>query len=168
MKIQRNAKPESSTNLPYQVNKKGVLTRWFEPSATVVIPEGVTAISVQAFPKAVGRFVKELVVPESVKEIPNGAFSSMVNLESFEGNIVNPRAFLGSGLEEEVYRECVQDDLVICDGEVIKCLDTVSRTITIPSSATRIGESAFAGCTQLKHPSAVNADGFKILFHIII
>ncbi len=101
-----------------------VLTRYLGIKETVVIPDGITEISDDAFNCC--HNLKNITIPDSVTKIGEGAFSVCIGLT----NITIPKNVTGIG-----------------DGAFCDCRELAS--ITIPSRVTKIGRSVFEYCNNL-------------------
>lgn len=131
-------------------------------SLTVEIPAGITMIAYKAFSDDNSRFISEIVLPDSVAEIGDDAFTGCKALETVQfgsglknigarafkdiatlKNAVLPEglltigngAFYGTSLTSE-----------ICDDEGVRIAD---EGYTIPSTVTEIGSNAFYGVNTL-------------------
>ena len=96
-----------------------------------------------------GELVTELVIPDSVTEIRNGAFSSCSSLTSVTipdsvTSIGDTAFYRCSGLTSITIPDSVTE---IRNGAFSRCSGLTS--ITIPGSVTSIGSSAFNGCSSL-------------------
>lgn len=105
--------------------ENGVLTKYVGPGGDVVIPEGVTAIGVQAFSKC--ETVTSVFLPDTVKMIANGAFDYCKNMTHIR---------LPSIMK------------LIHDAAFRSCHALVS--IELPAGIDRICRYTFAGCGSLK------------------
>ncbi len=120
----------------------------------------VTKIEIDAFKGF--KTITEIIVPSSVKEIGNGAFSNCTGLEKivFEGSDCSfgTHIFAYSTKLSEItlpsaLKEIPKNTFYDC-----KALEEIE----IPSTVTKIGETAFATCTALKDfeiPASVTSIG---------
>lgn len=101
----------------------------------LVIPEGVTKVSSDAFRNAVN--IKSIVVPEGVTELGERTFMGMSNLVSVQ----LPDSL--KSISGQAFRDCAK-----------------LPELSIPESVTSIGGTAFNGCkslTELRLPSGITA-----------
>lgn len=125
--------------------ENGVLIQYVGPGGDVVIPDGVTEIG-RYFPMwvengfGVSAFwdcstITSIVMPDSVKTIPEDAFWGCTNLKSIT---------LSNNLTEipvNAFSMC-----------------SALSGIAIPDSVIKIGDYAFSGCTQLENVYVANPD----------
>lgn len=114
-----------------------VLTRYLGIKETVVIPDGITEISDDAFNCC--HNLKNITIPDSVTKIGEGAFSVCIGLM----NITIPKNVTGIG-----------------DGAFCDCRELAS--ITIPSRVTKIGRSVFEYCNNLV---SIKVSGDNKVYH---
>lgn len=122
------------------------LISWLDHSPIAQIPEGVVKISTRAFNSDVSERIYKLVIPYSVKVIPDRCFSKMCNLEEIEC----PDDFnILSILDTPVFYEFVDDNgFVIQENTLVRYLGNESDVV-IPANITNIGKYAFQGCSKL-------------------
>lgn len=118
----------------------GILWECTLNTEKITIPKGVKVIGRYSFYYhwAVRKRAKEIIIPESVFTIGNGAFEGCVKLESI--TIPEGVRRIGSG----AFRDC-----------------TNLRSITLPSTLEFIGAEAFRGCTNLE--SIIIPESIKVL-----
>lgn len=117
--------PTPSQRPDFEIDENGVLKEYWGTATDVVIPEGVTAIRNGAFISR-GNSIVSVTTPDSMKSIGEHAFSSCPNLE---------RVKFGSGVTE------------IRDGAFWGC--TGLTEIVIPDTVKTIGKDAFYECKNL-------------------
>lgn len=103
--------------------ENGVLIRYIGSNAEVEVPETVTVIGEEAFS---GTAVEKVTIPDSVREIRNGAFSDCQNLQTVE---------IGDGVSK------------IGSSAFMQC--TALTSVTFGSSVRELGTGIFSGCLQL-------------------
>lgn len=150
--------PYFSSEDSFLFNKnKTVLLYMFQKKETVSVPETVEYISESAFKQG---GVKEIILPDSVTEIAEGAFLGCSNCEfiispnnpyfSYEDGILYGKnktniLFCRQDKEGDVH---IPDGVIsICDW-AFACCDI--QSITIPDSVQVIGDFAFGRCEHLK------------------
>lgn len=129
---------------------------------TVEIPANVTMIAYKAFSDVGARYISEIVIPDSVKEIGDDAFIGCKSLETVQFGlgleVIGARAFkelytlknavLPEGLvkigDSAFYGTSLTSE--ICDDDGVRVLDD---GYTIPSTVTEIGAFAFYGVKTL-------------------
>ena len=117
------------------------------PYDSIVITDSATSIAPNAFSSS---SIKSIVIPESIKVIPEEAFLCCSALES----ITLPDSLLEIG--EKAFWGCdaietikLPESLTEIGGEAFWGCDNL-KAVKIPKSVTRIGESAFECCSKLK------------------
>lgn len=106
-------------------------TPWYQSSAegnqiTIVIENGVTSISENAFQNCAG--LENISIPQSVTQIGSGAFENCTGLQ----NIILPNNL--RQIEDKTFSGC-----------------TNLNNIKIPSSVSGINTSAFSNCSNIKN-----------------
>ena len=115
---------------------------------SVTIPNSVTSIGSSAFEGCTG--LSSVTIPNSVTNIGGGAFGGCLNLENYEVDADNPAYMSDSGM------------LLTKDGKTLVAVPCKSTAVTISGSVTRIGSSAFYGCsglTSVTIPNSVTSIG---------
>lgn len=132
---QNSAPPEQAGDF-YVVGK--CLSRYFGPGGDVSIPEGITGIGCGVFQDCEAAKITGITIPKSITRIDNHVFPYCANLSEIRVEEGNPRY-------------CVIDGLLVeQDGMVLhSCPPTRSGVLAIPEGITEIGNSAFAGCSNL-------------------
>ncbi len=133
--------------IPSSVTSIGKTAYALSGLKSITIPSSVTSIGDRAFGKCDS--LKFIIIPSSVTSIGDGVFSDCKLLREIK--IVNNPLFV------------VDCDMLI-DQKNMKLLAYFGTKsgVTIPSSVTSIGESAFSGCSSLKSiiiPSSVTSIG---------
>ena len=115
--------PGSEADLKYQYNVKKEYLKWGEDAIRTAPAETVLKAGLYGSDE----FIYELIIPEGVEEIAEGAFSGMRTLSTVKLpsslKVIGARAFEN------------------CGG---------LSAVAIPESVTAIGEGAFSGCVSLK------------------
>lgn len=128
--------------------------------ASIVLPETIKTICTGAL---AGNSFTSLEIPKGVTTIETGAFYDNANLET----ISLPSSLISLG--DYALSRCPQLKQLNLSETAIKQIparivseDTSLESVTLPASATSIGQGAFAGCTALKSvsiPAAVTSIG---------
>ena len=105
----------------------GVLHEYRGSDVVVVIPSNVTDIESNAFRNCFYNKIKEVILPDSIKQIRERTFSSFVSLEK----IILPQNL--STIEQSAFSSCAK-----------------LTSIHIPDTVTEIGEGAFWMCSALQ------------------
>jgi len=128
---------------------------------SVVIPDSVTAIEIDAF-----LWCKELTavdIPDSVTYIAPGAFSgTSVSELTIPGGIKQPESGLFSGIETLEKVTYLEGTEIIPEYQFAE--NKLLRSVSLPDTVTEIGEKAFMGCRRLKDisiPESVTCIGYK-------
>lgn len=155
-KVKKNQ--TDASELPYQLTKDGkALKKWWLPMSKVVIPDGVERISSKAFSEKVSSAIRTLVIPDSVKDVPDYTFASFRNLEEVDcPENINPGAFFGL----DIVKEFADEDSFLMHGSVLKRYYGKDKKVVIPDRVTSIGWYAFSDCTNLTSitiPSSVTS-----------
>lgn len=129
----------------------------------LTIPEGVEVISRNFlenvlvshhpyYPPSIVTDLKEIVVPDSLKEIKEGAFRKCTDLEVI--HISNNTIQNAKGLPNEKMYHTKQEEtdmFQIEDGVLVKALNKNAKTIVIPKEAKTIGDYTFSGFDKLEN-----------------
>jgi hypothetical protein len=180
MLLTANMRGQSSD---FEINEKGVLTRYTGSGGEVTVPEGVTAIGRVSFSKHVK--VTAVTLPASVREIGFWAFANCTGLTSItlpEGlTNIGQYAFTSCGslasvsipasvksIESGAFSNCAALTSVTLP-EGVRAIGTFAfqnckslTSVTIPEGVTSIRISAFHGCgnlTGVTIPSSVYVIG---------
>ena len=133
------------------------------------VPETVTTIESYAFSQL--RYLTKVILPESVKTIRQNAFDSCQNVTDLvipaSVTSIGHNALEGCGnysISEENPNYTVLDGILYNKDmtELLDCPDDKEGTVVIPSTVTRIGESAFSMCyklTNIEIPDTVTTIG---------
>ena len=129
--------------------ERGVLTNYLGSDPDIAVPDTVTKIDMSAFSDKRG-VVLSVVIPGSVKTIPERLFSNHVKLESvaFEKGVTTfgKETFKGcTGLRSVVLPEGVK----VIPNYMFKDCESL-ESIVIPQSVAEIGMYAFENCKSLK------------------
>jgi len=108
----------------FEINKKGVLTKYKGNSGDVVIPDSVTSIGSAAFRGC--KSLTSVTIPDSVTSIGNFAFGDCESLTSVT----------------------IPDSVTLIGGFAFNDCGSLT-SVTIPNSVTSIGDYAFNGCESL-------------------
>lgn len=158
------------------VIRGGVLEKYCGESVDVAIPSNVTAIGA-AF---CSLQIRSVVIPDSVREIRDGAFSCCSALTSVKipnsVKKIGKSAFWGctalksvalpdgiKEIEDRAFENCTSLASVTLPASIAaigssafeKC--TALKSITIPKSVNYIGSYAFKGCTALRSVTILNS-----------
>lgn len=106
--------------------ENGVLVKYAGRGGSVEIPKGVIGLDKLAFNQ--NKTIKEIIIPGSVKTIPEICFSGCIGLE---------KATVGEGVEQ-IARSA------FCDCSNLK-------SISLPSTLQSIGDSCFRNCASLEN-----------------
>lgn len=132
----------SDDGLSYSVIGRGIAT-----DREIVIPNiynGLPVIAIEdyAFGNSVfedkSKYIKSIVIPDSIIQIGNSSFSYCVNLEK----VIMSKKLINIG--ENAFSFCLK-----------------LTNIIIPQSVISIGEQAFYGCTALESIHFINPSGWK-------
>ncbi len=115
-----------------EIDKNGVLTRYWGSNTQVQIPNEVTSIGESAFSHRWS--LTSVTIPSSVKSIGESAFYDCTSLTS----LTIPSSVTSIG--EHAFADC-----------------TSLTSVTIPNSVTSIGENAFSGCSSLTSVTIPNS-----------
>lgn len=164
---------------------EGTLEQYLGDEEKVVIPDGVTAIGVDAFRRSYG--VVEVVIPDSVQSIGEGAFADCMDLTTinipdgvislacvFEGcsSLVNIKLPESVTDLEEAFVDCeslttltLPKGVTNTDYTFRGCTSLIS--VTIPDGVAILGDAIFMDCDSLafieipKSVTAIGNDAFK-------
>ncbi|MBQ4268863.1 MAG: leucine-rich repeat protein [Clostridia bacterium] len=140
--VARKAEEERRIFYSVAVVAGGVLKEFYYPAwERVVIPNGITEIGKGAFTNGWlkgNRYIREVIIPDSVKKIRSEAFYGCKNLRS---------VVFGNGITE------------IGDSAFCGCENLTD--IVIPNNVKKIGSDAFAFCSNLK--TVVIGEGVKYI-----
>lgn len=132
--------------LPDEVKEIGDRAFCDASMTSVILPKGLVSIGVNAFYRC--ESLKRISFPDSLKTIKRGAFASCGKLEEIV--IPNLESWLGISFENEWSNPLFSGPFssgknrrLIVEGEPI-------NELSIPMSATRINEWAFAGCNSIQ------------------
>ena len=119
-----------------------------ESITSVIIPDTVTSIGVEAFRNCTG--LTSIDIPDSVTNIGNYAFANCTNLQS----VIIPNSVTTVG--HSILRTCtsltsinIPDSVTNIDVYTFAGCTSLTE-ITIPNSVTNIGDNAFQNCNALK------------------
>lgn len=138
----------------FKITDKGLLSKYQGVGSVVHIPESVVKLSKTAFDDP--SQITELVIPGSLKIIPEHYFENFPNLTTL-------RVAEGVGvLEPYCFAHChklttieLPHTLVMTDiGVFADC--TALQSVTLPSSLVLAGQDMFAGCTALQSVTLEN------------
>ena len=168
---------ESTSNLHYRVLEDGTaeITGCSDPTGNIVIPESIDGLTVTSIGKEAFygySDIKSVRLPETLTNISSTAFADCKGLAS----IVIPASVTSIG--EDAFSGCsgisgikVEEGNSVYDSRSECCaiIETATNTLitgckatVIPNTVTRIGDSAFANCTDLtvlNIPDSVNTIG---------
>lgn len=154
-----NASYSSLSGVLYNKTRTSLIIHPPAKAGAFSIPSTVTSITFGAF--ATSTALTAVTIPTSVTSIGSGAFASCSRLSSIA--IPASVASIGSG----AFRDCIGNASINVDpanpsyssvdgvlfnqnqSTLIQCPAGRTGGFTIPPSCTAIGESAFAGCTEL-------------------
>ena len=150
-----------------------------EEISSVIIEQGVQSIGEGAFYVCNAASV---IIPSSVTDIGNAAFSRRSNLERIEVDAANPNYCSENGILYNKDKTLllhvpkgIEGGLIIPSGVTSIDDDTFRRcrsltSVTIPNGVTSIGRSAFGSCESLKSvtiPSSVTSIGDSAFYECI-
>ena len=119
---------------------------FYDQVRTVILPEGVTALSNGAFTDA--NHLAEVVLPDTLTAIGNQAFKGCTSLTAItlpeSVTTIGESAFEGAGLVQIVIPENVTS---LGRYSFRDCVSL--RNVTLPNTLTVINDRLFAGCTSL-------------------
>lgn len=127
---------------------------------TITLPETVTSIGESAFDACVS--LETLTIPNSVNNISKGAFGGCTSLKNMA--ITNPNIVLGAS----VFEGCSSLETVNLP-EGIKSIpvsffaSSGIQKITLPSTVTEIGQTAFMGTRSLQNIDLTNCGNLAII-----
>ncbi|MDE6312427.1 MAG: leucine-rich repeat protein [Lachnospiraceae bacterium] len=147
------SEPNQGAEDDFQI-EDGVLVKYRGAGGDVVVPDGVTSIGDFAFDGCSS--LSSIEIPGSVTEIGNYAFGGCSSLSSI--NVV------------ESNEKYLSEDGVLYtkDGKELICCPGGKKSISILESVTRIGHSAFEGCSSLssiKLPDSVTEIGSAAFYY---
>ena len=114
---------------------------------SVVLPDGVTGIGAWAFSGCHG--LTSVALPESVTFIGNDAYHGCSNLSSISipSNIVH---IMQNAFAETPFFDNMPEGLIVFSGIAYRWKGKCPESVSIPNGVTRIYESAFENCFELK------------------
>ena len=155
----------------FKVSSRGALLSYEGYSATLVIPEGITSISSDAFQDH--SEIVNVTIPESVTKIESGAFANCTGIR----NATLPASVLSSIPKNDLQTVTITGEQNIQNNAFENCSKLTSVTIgngvtgigqsafhncsaltsvTIPDSVTSIGDDAFSDCSALQYNTGEN------------
>ena len=139
--------------------ENGVLIEYKGHDAKVRIPDNVTGIDKFAF--EYNEIIKEIVIPDSLTEICEGAFASCVKLQNLRISPNHPCLRFRDGVLFDIRKKTlllcterksglyqIPDKVTVIGDNAFSNCDRLTK-IVIPDSVTRIGDEAFSDCTEL-------------------
>ena len=111
---------------------------------TIEIPSSVTTIGQDAFYNC--ESLTSITIPSSVTSIHSAAFEGCY---FHKDNFINNSSATGYPWMATIYDTVQEDGLYILGTTAVKCKQD-AKNVTIPSTITNIGNSAFNGCGSLK------------------
>ncbi len=148
---------ESTPNAKDFIIDNGFLERYTGHDSTVIIPEGITGISLFVFNDC--SELTNIVIPSNVKFISSFAFSGCPKLSNItvkpENTVYHSKynCLIKTEKNELILggKDCVIPRYVTGIQECAFFARTELKEITIPNNVTFIGDSAFFSCTGLKN-----------------
>ena len=140
----------------FKVSSRGALLSYEGYSATLVIPEGITSISSDAFQDH--SEIVNVTIPESVTKIELGAFANCTGIR----NATLPASVLSSIPKNDLQTVVITGKQAIQNYALKNCSKLTS--VTIGNGVTGIGNYAFSGCTGLTSvtiPDSVTSIGWN-------
>ena len=129
------------------VIENNILEKYTGSEANIVIPEGVTIVSENAFSGPIRQVMKSVTIPEGVKEIERRTFMHCSELESVKlPSTLSNISWLAFGNCEKLKRIDIPEGVECIERDAFKKC-TKAEYIHVPDSVMSIGEDAFAECT---------------------
>ena len=138
IRIEEDTTPNQKSTITIPKGKKKIIEKEFqnrEDITSVVIPDSVTEIGCLAFSGCTG--LTSITIPESVTKIGVDAFDDCTGLTSITVDTKNP-VFDSRDNSNAIIE--TKTNILVCG----------CKATNIPDSVTKIGRTAFYGCTGLK------------------
>jgi len=141
----------------FVIDRYGVLTRYNGDGGVVKIPDRVKAIGNRAFFVYKRYAITEVIIPEGVTSIEEGAFMDC----EYMTKITIPNSV--ANIKQRAFEMCysllnikLPNSINSIEPEVFVCCASLIE-INIPNSVTSIGENAFSGCDNLINVAIPNS-----------